>query len=301
MDVTLRQVECFVAVADHGAIARAAAALHASPSAVSAALDELERAVGDRLTVRRRAHGVTLTSAGRALLPRARTLLSAAHDLGSGGELRGRLAIGCYSTLAASLLPPLIEGFEHAHPGVALEFVEGDQATLLAALDEGGADALILYDRGLTAELATRQLFAQRAHVLVGASHPLAQRASVSLAELADEPFVQFDVQPAWQNTQALMAAAGVRPHVRYVTGDVELARSLVGRGLAYTVLVHRLATTRTHEGTAVVTLEIDPPPAPTRIVLAWRADVRPSAVASAFLDWAPGHLEHWPATAYDG
>ena len=106
-DFTLRQLECFVAVADHGTIARAAEALHASPSAIGAAVEELERHLGQRLTVRRRAHGVSLTTAGRTLLPQARGLLSSARDLAParGGRLSGRLTVGCYQTLAASLLP----------------------------------------------------------------------------------------------------------------------------------------------------------------------------------------------------
>lgn len=295
-DFTLRQLECLVAVADHGSIARAAEALHASPSAVSSAVEELERHLGSRLTVRRRAHGASLTTAGRDLLPRVRRLLDAAHDLAPAkdGTLRGRVAVGCYGTLAASLLPTLIEGFESLHPEVRLEFVEGSQDVLLAALEQGRVDVAILYDRDIHGDVTTRALYALPAHVLLAADHRLADRATVSLGELADEPFVQFDVQPAWQNTLALMNQAGVHPNVRYVTGDYELARSLVGRGLGYTVLVQRPATTRTHEGRHVVVKELDPAPAPTAIVMAWPSGIEPTSTVAAFIDWAPGRVRAW-------
>lgn len=292
-DFTLRQLECFVAIAEHATIARAAEALHASPSAVAAALEELERHIGEQLTVRRRAHGVTLTATGRALLPRARGLLSAARDLvpAEDGQLAGQLVLGCYRTLAASLLPGLIEGFGREHPLVKLEFVAGSGDTVLGALDEGRADVGILYDRDLRGDMHTRRLYDMRAHVLLAADHWLADAERVSLRELAEEPFVRFDVQPAWQNTLALMASAGVRPRVRYVTGDYELARSLVGRGLGYTVLVNRPANHVSHEGRRLVVKEIDPAPEPTTVVLAWPRDRSPSPRLRAFVDWAPGYL----------
>lgn len=295
-DFTLRQLECFVAVVDHATIAHAAAVLHASPSAVSAALEELEKHLGEQLTIRRRAHGVTLTAAGRALLPQARGVLSAARDLvpTADGRLTGRLVLGCYRTLAASLLPGLIEGFGREHPLVGLEFVEGSGDVVLRALDEGRADVGILYDRDLRGGMHTRRLYDLRAHVLLAAGHRLAGVERVSLRELADEPFVQFDVQPAWQNTLALMANAGVRPLVRYVTSDYELARSLVGRGLGYTVLVNRPATDVSHEGRHVVVKEIDPAPDPTTVVLAWPRGRTPSPRLQAFVDWAPDYVCGW-------
>lgn len=295
-DFTLRQLECFVAVADHETIARAAAALHSSPSAVGAAIEELEKHLGQRLTVRRRAHGVTLTTAGHTLLPRARGVLSSARDLtpAPGGELSGRLVLGCYETLAASLLPSLIEGFERAHPRVRLDFLEGSQDVLLHALEVGRIDVAILYDRDIRGDLATRELYGLPAHALLAADHPLADRHAVSLQDLADEPFVQFDVQPAWQNTKALMDAAGVRPNVRYVTSNYELTRSLVGRGLAYTVLVQRPLTEHTHEGKRVIIKELDPAPDPTAILLAWPRAAPPSTLLASFLDWSPDQVRRW-------
>ncbi|WP_031465641.1 LysR substrate-binding domain-containing protein [Sciscionella sediminilitoris] len=292
-DFTLRQLECFVAVAEHATIAHAAEALHASASAVSAALEELEKHLGEQLLVRRRAHGITLTTAGRALLPRARAVLSAARDLtpSADGRLTGRLTLGCYRTLAASLLPRLIEGFTREHPLVGLDFIEGSGEELLRAIEEGRADAGILYDRDIHEELETLPLQNLRAHVLLAADHRLAGAERISLRELAGEPFIQFDVQPAWQNTLALMAEAGVRPAVRYVTANYELARSLVSRGLGYSVLVNRPATDISHEGRRVVVKEIDPVPEPTTVVLATRRDRAPTAVLRAFLDWAPEEL----------
>lgn len=295
-DFTLRQLECFVAVADHEAIAHAADALHASPSAVSTAVTELEKHLGEQLLVRRRAHGVSLTTAGRDLLPRARALLAAARDLApfTDGRLTGRLALGVYQTLSATLLPELLDGFTRNYPLVGMDFCEGSGDFLLQALDEGRVDVAILYDHDIRGELNTRLLYAQRAHVVLPANHRLARAERVSLRDLAEEPFIEFDVQPAWEHTMALMNDAGVRPRVRYVTGNYELTRALVGRGLGYSVMVNRPRTDITYEGHRVAVRELDPSPAPTTVVLAWPRDRAPSRPAQGFLDWAPDHVRNW-------
>ncbi|TLF25069.1 LysR family transcriptional regulator, partial [Microbacterium sp. 5K110] len=100
-DFTLRQLGYLTAVADAGTIAAAAAELRVSPSTLSDALADLDRIVGAPLTVRRRAHGVSLTSAGVHVVDRARPLLAASRELmiglrGEPGELVGPITIGCY-------------------------------------------------------------------------------------------------------------------------------------------------------------------------------------------------------------
>jgi len=77
---SLRQLAYFVAVAEAGTLAGASATLHVSASALSLALDELERALDAQLTVRRRAHGIRLTPAGQETLRRARRLLREAEE-----------------------------------------------------------------------------------------------------------------------------------------------------------------------------------------------------------------------------
>lgn len=72
---TIRQLAAFVAVAETGTISGAAERMHQSQSALAAAVTDLEKALGARLTVRKRARGVQLTPTGEAVLGRARTLL----------------------------------------------------------------------------------------------------------------------------------------------------------------------------------------------------------------------------------
>lgn len=289
-EFTLRQLEYFVAVAEHGTIAHAATALHVSESAVATAIGDLERSLGASLAIRRRAHGVTLTSEGRTVLAHARTVLREARELSAslgGDEISGPLAVGCYDTMAATILPRLVRGFTDAHPSVALTAMDGPGPVILQRLDDGDLDLAILYDRDIEGQPETAPLLELRAHVIVAADHWAASRESISFAELADEPFVRFDLNPSWQHTRSLMQAQGVTPRECYRTSNLEHARSMVGQGLGYSVLVQRPASDTTHDGRRIVRLELEPPVPPVRIVLAWRAATRPSPRVRAFIEHA--------------
>jgi DNA-binding transcriptional LysR family regulator len=289
---TLRQLSYLIAVADTGSISAAASRLHVTQTAVGAALNDLERALGAQLLVRRRAHGALLTPAGQYVCDRARRLLVEAADIelsarDSGAALRGPVALGCYSTLAVTLIPPILQGFGKLHPDVELDFVADQQVPLERRLLEGELDAALMYDMNLPMGLAARTLYESRVYVLLPAAHPLATGGPVNLAALADEPLIFLDLHPSGEHTMAVFRAAGVEPRIRYRTTDFELTRSLVGRGLGYALLVQRPRRSETYEGLPVVAAEITPPPAPVRILLAWSASVRPTRRAQALMDFA--------------
>lgn len=291
---TLRQLSYLIAVAETGSISAAAARLHVTQTAVGASLNDLERALGTQLLVRRRAHGALLTPAGQYVCDRARALLAEAADLelsarDTGTTLRGPVALGCYSTLAVTLIPPILQGFSALHPDVELDFVADQQVPLEQRLLAGELDAALMYDMNLPQGLAARTLFEARVYALLPAAHPLATGRPVELADLADEPLVFLDLHPSGEHTMAVFRAAGVEPRVRYRTTDFELTRSLVGRGLGYALLVQRPRRDETYEGFPVVSAEITPPPAPVRILLAHSAAVQPTRRAQALMDFAAG------------
>jgi len=125
----MRQLAAFVAVAETGTISAAAERLHLSPSALSSALTELERALKVQLCVRRRSFGIQLTRTGESVLVRARALLQQAGELesdalGTGGSVSGPIAIGCYPALGPTVLPSMIAGFTRENPDAQVEFRE---------------------------------------------------------------------------------------------------------------------------------------------------------------------------------
>ncbi|MFF7309117.1 LysR substrate-binding domain-containing protein [Streptomyces sp. NPDC008137] len=296
---SLRQLLYFVTVAETGTLSEAAARLHISQSAVSLALNELERALKVQLCVRRKAHGITLTPAGRQALQQMRALLRQAEELesgasGSGDQLSGRLSVGCYLTLAPTVLPPLLQGFSALHPALTLDFEEDTGDRLQRRLLDGELDLAVLYDMDVLAEMDRAALFTRRPNALLPADHRLADATSVALRDLADEPLVLFDAPPSSHHTLQLFQAAGVTPIVRHRTTNFETARALVGRGLGYAISMQRLPNDRTYEGFRLVSKEIsDLSDATVSVLLCWPRQVAQTRRASEFVRYC---LENRPA-----
>ena len=260
---TLRQLEYFDAIASEGSFVAAAQRCKLSTSALASALDELESRLGLQLVVRRKGKGVTLAPEGARLLAHARQLLASAEYFASevsqgATALTGQLTVGCFPTLAPFFLPPVIDGFRRAHAGLALEFVEATAPELATLLLNGRIDVALLYSVDVAPSLVFEPLREYRPYVIVSTSHRLAGRDAVSLEELAGEDLIQLDLQPSRQNTELMFGRVGLMPRIRHATTNYELARCLVGRGLGYSILIQRLASSVTYDGHEITSLEIE-------------------------------------------
>lgn len=291
-ELSLRQLAHFVAVAEEGTISAAAERLFMSSSALSASISELERALCADLLVRRRAQGVSLTPMGALVLERARRLLADGAELaylvrGDGTDLTGPLVVGCFVTLAPTVLPKLLAEYEALHPRVTMDFVEGPQDQLREALLAGEIDAAVLYDMGPLADLDRIVLYVARGYALFGAGHPLAGRDTVTLEELAGEPLILFDQPPSTDYAMACFRARGLVPNVRHRTHSHELTRSIVARGRSYAILVQRPPNQLSYEGLPVLEKEVEPPLPACPVILAWPRGRRPSPRVRALAELA--------------
>ncbi|MGL3806342.1 LysR substrate-binding domain-containing protein [Paeniglutamicibacter sp. R2-26] len=289
---TLRQLECFVAVAEHGSIAAAAAALMLSPSAVTGAVNELERVFNSQLTIRRKAHGVSLTPSGDYVMSMARGLLHAADDLqemvaDAGAVLRGKVSIGCYTSLAPTLLTELMAEYALRHPSVELDFYAGTQQEIHEKVLSGELDLAIAYELTVPPGLARKRLLDAVPAVVLPAEHALAQRTTVALAELVDEPMILLDVNPSRENTEMMFSAAGLSPWIRFRTTDFEVTRSMVARGMGYAILVQRPVADVSYEGRPLKVLPIHPATRNVPVSMIWNDGVRLSRGAEAMLEVA--------------
>ncbi|WP_440312504.1 LysR substrate-binding domain-containing protein [Leucobacter chromiireducens] len=288
---TLRQLAYFVTAADAGTIAAAATTLRVSPSAMSDAITELETALGERLCVRRRAQGLTLTSSGIQLLPLARRVLAEADELASlalgRGALSGPITVGCYPTLAPTVLPPLLQDFGARHPGVELAIHEATQDQLADGLTSGRLDVAVVYDMLVPGNTRRARLYELRAHALLSANHPLAAAPEVELAELVEDDLILLDAPPSSEHTLSLFAAQGLSPRVRHRTTNYEVVRSLVARGLGYGILVSQVSHQRSTEGRPLVVKAITPPVAPVAVDMIWAPDRPLPARTQALIEFA--------------
>lgn len=147
---TLRQLELFIAATRYGSFAAAADAMYVTPNAVSSAVTELEAIFNTQLFIRRRAKGLTTTTAGRDLVVHAERLLNQAYELtlligNRGDEPRGSVKVGCYATLAATIIPELWAQTAQQLPLVQLDIEEGPVEALSHKLLQGRLDMMISY------------------------------------------------------------------------------------------------------------------------------------------------------------
>jgi len=285
--VELRHLEYFVAVAEELSFTRASRRLHVVQSGVSSAIQGLERELGAALFDRDR-HRVTLTEAGRALLPEARATLAAAQAAADAvaettAGLRGALSIGTMISTGPVGLPVLLGRFHEQHPGVLvkLRVMPGGSAELAREVISGGLDLALLSLPGeAPAGLAVRPLAQEPLALICAAKHPLASVESVPLETLAEEAFIDFPV--GW-GTRAVVdrafAAAGIDRQVSFEVADYATAAGLVGNGLG--VAFVPTSTAASLDGVARVRVDaaLD-----WRILVATAATRRASAAARAFL-----------------
>ncbi len=241
MRFTLKQLEYFVAAGEVGSIKQASERINISQPSISSAISHLETDFGVQLFVRHHAQGLSLTPAGHRLLREARLLLlqaGAIYDVAheTSHEIRGRLALGCFVTLAPMIMPELCHLFQQQHPAVQLQPVEGDHETLIAQLRRADLDIVLSYDLQVPDGITFEALAALPPHVLVAESHPLAERRKVMLQELENEPMILLDLPYSREYFLSIFYQAGFSPKVHARSGQQEVVRTMVANGYGYTL-----------------------------------------------------------------
>jgi DNA-binding transcriptional LysR family regulator len=291
-DVSLRQLELFAALPNFTTLSAAAAHLHISESALSQAVTGLESAVGEQLCVRRKARGLTLTPTGQQFAKQARRIVADTQELvlgaRQGQELRGPLMLGSSLSFATSVVPELLEGFPRRHPGVHIEIMVATNEELFSALEAGRLDVALVYNVALPVGYRRRKIYATELEVHLHPDHPLAAASTVDLADLANEPHIQYDTTPGIRNIADAFAARGLEPKIEARVTQIGLVDALVGRGLGYGLLMSRPnAVAMSSEGRPFVIRPLDPPVTISHVVGIWPEDMNLAPRASALLDFA--------------
>ncbi|MFI1968690.1 hypothetical protein BLA24_11660 [Streptomyces cinnamoneus] len=244
MDLEVRHLKVVCAIADAGSITKAAAALGASQPTLTAQLRRIERLLGGALFVRSR-KGASPTALGEFVLARARSVLpsiesiqreSALHT-GSTQARRPLRYVATPGPLAVGLVRELQELFPGALPTLRTEANMSTAAGLVASGQQDLA-AVVEYVRsfapGLPSGLRSATVAVEPVFVLLPATHPLAGRAAVGLAELAD---VEWTLPASlgnglFESFSAACAEAGFTATVRH-EAEAAAARELIADGQA--------------------------------------------------------------------
>lgn len=296
---SLRQLEYFVAAAEHCSVADAARQLSVSQPSVSKAITKIEEQFSVQLFIRHHARGVSLTPAGERLLLDARGLLSYADGLQqnvreSSSIVGGTLNIACFVAIAPVFMPAILADFSEIYPGVDVHLYEGDQNEISDGLASGKFELAIMYDSLLPPGIVTTRLATFEPYVLLPASHPQAGNDCVSLASLADEHFILLDVPPSRDFFLNMFRQNGLEVRVAFSSPSLEMVRGLVGRNWGYSLLVTRPYFDQTYDGQSVIGLPILEDVEDGILELAQLEQVRPSRVMTVFsefcLDWFAKH-----------
>ena len=279
VNVELRQLRYFVAVAEELNFTRAAERLHIAQQPLSAAIARLEHQLGGRLfdrTTRR----VTLTDIGVALLEPARAALQAADTAvataravatGEAGDVSIGLSAGAWYGLGE-----LFEALRERHPGLRLHVHQQSTRPLVDAVRGGRLDLAVGLCVRVPDDLEARRLKDEPVVLVLAADHPLAGRATATLDDVRDEPFALDDPAEGPDYNAAvieLCARSGFTPATRELQTHHDAWERAIAAGDCVG-LTTRSSAHATHPGVRVLALD---PPATFPLDLLWLPSPRPA------------------------
>lgn len=242
MPVTLRNLSYFLALTEERHFGRAADRAHVSQPALSMQIKELEESLGTPL-VERLTRDLRLTAAGREVELRARRILAEVAALEQSARhqaVAGRINLGVIPTLAPYLLPAMLPLLRAAHVTRELRLREAQTEVLLAELERGHLDAVVIAEPQDRAGLSLRPLFEDR-FLLAGHATRLGRLPETeSLRPVALDPdqLLLLDEGHCLAD-QALEVCGLSRRQTRLDLGASSLSTlcGLVGQGMGLTLL----------------------------------------------------------------
>ncbi len=244
MNLTLRHLRGFVAVAQMGSFSAAAQRLHLTQSALSMLVRGLEADLGVQL-FERTTRQVKLTDAGRDFLPQAEQLLvdlhhAVAQTRSRAARASGRLVIAVTPTFAVTRLPSILAAYQREHPQVQL--VLRDDATparIQRLVQDGEVDLGIGPVNRAQAELLVVEVLMHDGLVLAcPVGHALARDATVPWRALAGHPLIGFASDNALQQlVNGTADALGLALPVHCEVSSIATAVALVEGGMGVSVL----------------------------------------------------------------
>lgn len=253
MNITLRQLRAFTAVARHASFTEAARQLHLSQSAVSALIRELERQIGFGLLDRTTRRVVLSASGGHLLELSERVLRDVDSALSEAKGLldksRGRVIVAASPLAAVTILPALIARFARTFPEVHIDLRDQLTEQILQSVRSGTADLGIgTFEKSAT-ELELSTLYEDVLGVIMPNNSPLARRRSLCWRDLQGLPLIALSRSSAFRALidSTLRSQSIELGEPRFEVGYMGTAVALVEAGLGISVLPERAASLIKH------------------------------------------------------
>lgn len=287
MNVELRHLRHFAAVAETRHFGRAADRLHMAQPALSQSIRQLEKELGTSLFTRT-TRQVNLTPAGEFMLEEALRVIGAVQDSVRGVRRvaegrKGLVRIGFTGSASFTQLPRIARALQHDLPDVALE-VHADLLTpaQVSGLSDGSLDIGILRPPLSGDGLAQRTIEIEPLVLAAPADHPLASKSNVEMNDLRDEDFVLFADTHSAVNEAVTRSCteAGFAPRKEHEAPGTAALLALIAAGLGV-ALVPASVQALTLDGIEFRDV-VDS--ATVELACAWRRDA-PSPLVTSVLD----------------
>lgn len=239
MENPLLKYLAFVRTVERGSFTKAAEDLHYAQSSVSKMIADLESEWGMTLLERSKS-GVCLTSAGEQLLPYLRKALCGYDEL-EGQILRmqgletGTVHIGTFSSVAINWLPNIFSKLRRDYPGIGYEMLLGDYDEVERWIADGRVDCgfLRLPTEG---KFDTIPLTQDEYKVILPVGHPLAEKETIGINDLNNQPFLLLEHGGKTEVTE-LLNACHVTPDIRFTTWEDFAIMAMAEKGLGIGIL----------------------------------------------------------------
>lgn len=275
MEITVRQLEYFIALAECENFGRAADACFVTQPALSAQIAQLEKTLGVQLVERGRK--ATLTPAGEAVADRARQILAEVRSLHDGAAgfkspLVGRIRIGVDATVAPYLIPRILPWLREHYSRLELTMSEEPARRLGAAVAAGELDLALLALGETAGPVEEFEVAEDRFLLLAPQDHPLAARKRIAQAELVGQRVLLLaDGQGlAASLVEAVQQESG-RGVDDFRAASLTTLVAMVRAGLGVTLVPELALASDQIPEKGVTALRFEPPEPSRRLGLQWR------------------------------
>lgn len=300
-NIDIKDLSTFLIVAEDLSFTNAAERLNIDQSALSRRMAGIEARIGMKLFVRTTRH-VRLTAAGAALKREAPKVLvqldnalirARRAEEGTLGEIR----VGYNDFSISGPLPQIVQAFRMAAPDVHVSMVRSGTETQMARLAAGEIDVAFGIGPITAKSFEVCTVWRESLLAVLAETHPLAERASISLAEMVREPLVIGD-RSRWQiyrnELRRIYATVGAFPDIVAEGPDTSVVMGLVASGIGITIYPECV---RDAVRSGIVLRPISNTDATLQTDMVWQAGADP--VTNRFTELAREYVHRWPGGRY--
>lgn len=280
----MKRYHTFLKVIELGSFTKTAEELGYTQSAISQMIQSLETELDTTLLLRSRS-GIELTAEGKELLPYIQNICNSYHSLSE--KLKemhnlqsGVIRIGTYASISCHWLPPLIDEFRRAHPGISFQLHQAVEYSVMHDWIQNGQVDFGFLPPEAEGGLQCIELFEDRMMAVLSPSHPLASHSALTLKELSEEPYILLEEGDINESLNAFHQNR-LEPNIEYWVHDDYTIMSMVELNLGVSILSSIILENTPYH---LAIRPIDPPVTRTLSVAFRHLNTMPTA-ARRFID----------------